>query len=52
MNGYNFPPYRRDRNAHGGGKIVFVRQGLISRRITEFENPDLEDICIELTLIQ
>ena len=27
IEGYQFPPFRRDRNKHGGGKMVFVRNG-------------------------
>ena len=34
---YQFPSYRRDRNFKGGGKIVYVRQGLISKRLKSFE---------------
>ena len=37
INDYQFPPFRRDRNKYGGGKIVFIRQGLITRRLTKFE---------------
>ena len=28
--GYQFPPFRRDRNSSGGGKIVYIRNGLIT----------------------
>ena len=41
---YQFPPYRRD------GKIVYVRQGLISKRLKSFESKNIEAICIELTI--
>ena len=37
INDYQFSPFRRDRNKYGGGKIVFIRQGLITRRLTKFE---------------
>ena len=47
---YQFPPYRRDRNSKGGGKIVYVRQGLISKRLKSFESKNIETICIELTI--
>ena len=43
---YQFPPFRRDRNSKGGGKIVYVRQGLISKRLKNFEST----ICLELTI--
>ena len=47
---YQFPPYRRDRNSKGGGKIVYVKQGLISKRLKSFESKNIETICIELTI--
>ena len=28
-----FPLFRRNRNSKGGGKIVYVREGLISKRL-------------------
>ena len=31
INNYQYPPFRRDRNSNGGGKIVNIRQGLISK---------------------
>ena len=45
-----FPPFRRDRNSKGGGKIVYVGQGLISKRLKDFESKTIETICIELTI--
>ena len=47
--GYQFLPFRRDRNKKGGGKIVFVRQTIIARRMKELEGKTSELICIELT---
>ena len=47
---YQFPPFRRDRNSLGGGKMVFIRQGLISKRLETFETKIAETICIELTI--
>ena len=29
IEGYQFPPFRRDRNKHGGRKMVFVRNSII-----------------------
>ena len=38
LNGnYKFPRFRRDRNSKGGGNIVYLRQGLISKRLKNFE---------------
>ena len=48
---YQFPPFRRDRNKNGGGgKIVFIRQGLITRWLKKFETKVSETICVKLTI--
>ena len=47
---YQFPPYRRDRNSKGGGKIVYVRKGLFSKRLKNLESKNTETICIEVTI--
>ena len=41
---------RKDRNRNGGGKIVYVNEGLIAKRILEYENINIETICIEITI--
>ena len=33
INDYQFLPFRRDRNKYKGGKIAFITQGLITRRL-------------------
>ena len=50
INDYQFPPFRRDRNKYKGGKIVFIRQGLITRRLPKFKTKVSETICVELTI--
>ena len=50
IDGYQFPPFRKDRNKHGGGKIVYVRNGIIAKRIKQFEEGFGETICLEFTL--
>ena len=47
---YQFPPFRRDRNKYGGGKIVFIRPGIITRRLPKFETKVSEIICVGLTI--
>ena len=49
-NDYQFPPFRRDRNKCRGSKIVFIRQGLIKRRLPKFETKVSETICVELII--
>ena len=37
INGYQFPFLRKDRDNKGGGKIVFLRQGLLINRLKQLE---------------
>ena len=46
---YQFPPFCKDRNKHGGGKRVYVRNGIIAKRIKQFEEGCGETICLEFT---
>ena len=50
ISGYQYPPYRKDRSECGGGKIVFLREVLVTRRLRDFEGDTTETICQELTL--
>ena len=50
IEGYQYPAFRKDRNNNGGGKIVYVKEGLIAKRISEYENINIETICIEITI--
>ena len=50
MESYQFPLFRRDRNSKGGGKLVFVKNGLIAKRVKDLETIVSETICIELTI--
>ena len=50
IEGYQFPPFRRNRNKFGGGKIVFVKDGLIVKRINDFKTNISEAISLELTI--
>ena len=50
MENYQFPPFRRDRNSKGGGKLVFLKNGLIAERVKDLETKVSETICIELTI--
>ena len=45
-----FPSFRRDRDKHGGGKVVFAKEGFIVNRIKELETNKLETICLELSI--
>ena len=50
INDYQFPPFRRDRNKYGGGKIVLIRKGLITRRLPKFKTKVSKTTCFELTI--
>ena len=50
IDGYQFPPFCRDRNKCGGGKIVYVRQGFIAKRLLNLEGNASETICIKVTI--
>ena len=50
IDGYQFPPFRRDKNKFGEGKNVYVKNGLIIKRINHFETNISETIFLELTI--
>ncbi|MDP6888359.1 MAG: hypothetical protein QGG68_09375 [SAR324 cluster bacterium] len=56
IEGYHFPPFRRDRpqrinsTQYGGGKIVYVKEDLISNRQEKYETENAETICLDLTI--
>ena len=47
---YQFPPFRRDRNSSGGGKIVYICNGILAKRLTIYETQNKESICVEITI--
>ena len=50
IEGYQYPAFRKNCNKNGGGKIVHVKEGLIAKIILEYENINIETICIEITI--
>ena len=48
--GYQYPAFRKDHNKNGGGNVVYVKEGLIAKIILEYENINIESICIEITI--
>ena len=50
LENFQFPPFRRDRNSKEGGKLVYVKQGIIAKRLENLETKFSEIICIELTI--
>lgn len=39
--GYQYPQFRRDRDKKGGGKIIFMREGLIAKRLNTYEDNEM-----------
>ena len=50
MPGYQYRPYRKDRNKNGGGKIFFIREGLITKRLKAFKGDISETLYLEVTI--
>ena len=50
IDGYQFPPFRRDRSKYWGGKIVYVGGGSIAKRLVNLEANASEIICIEVPI--
>ena len=50
LENFQFPPFRRDRNSKGGGKLVYVKRGIIAKRLENIETKFSGTICIELTI--
>ena len=46
INDCQIQSFGRDRNKNGGGKIVFVRQGLVTRRLPKFETKCLRQFAL------
>ena len=40
IEGFSRPPYRFDRNKNGGGILVYIRNDITSRLISEYKLPD------------
>ena len=50
LENFQFPPFRRDRNSKGGGKLVYVKQEIITKRLENLETKFSETISIKLTV--
>ena len=50
IEGYQFTPFRRDRDINGGCKIVYIKNGIIAKRISNLEGISTEIICIDITI--
>ena len=50
IEGYQFPPLRKDRISKGVGKLVFIREGFIVKQMKKFETTNAETICLDLVI--
>ena len=50
VDGYQFAPFRKDRNNYGGGKMVYIRDGIIAKHLENLEGKHSETICLELII--
>ena len=46
---YNPAQFRKDRTTHGGGLIIYVRNGIPVKRVKTFEPPSQDIIYLEIT---
>ena len=47
---FQYLPYNKDKNKNGGGKIVFIAEVLITKRLKDFEGDISETICREIMI--
>ena len=50
IDSYQYPAFRKDHNKNDGRKIVYIKEGLIAKRNLEYENINIETICIETSI--
>ena len=50
IDGHQFHPFKQDRSENGGGKMVFIKEGLIAKRMSNDECEISETISFELTV--
>ena len=42
--------FPRDQNSSGGGKIVYIRNGIVVNSLTLYKTQNTESICVEITI--
>ena len=52
IDGFHFPPFRKDRNGQGGVLMIFVKNNIIVSRLTEYEPEEIECICTKVTIAE
>ena len=49
LKNFQFSPFCRDRNSKGIRKLVYIKQGIIAKRLENLKTKFSETICIKLT---
>ena len=49
---YQFPTVRKDWTSSGGGKIDYIRDGIIAKRWTVYETQNTESIFVDITIMK
>ena len=47
IEGYQYPSFRQGRDKNGGGKMIFIREGLIVKRLYAYEDSTSETKCLK-----
>ena len=50
IDGFHLHPFRKYRNCHGGGLMIFVKNNIIVSRLTEYEPEEIECICTKVAI--
>ena len=50
IEGYQYPPFRRDHDKNGGGKMVFLREVVIAKRLYSYEDNTSGTMCLKVTI--
>ena len=50
IEGCQYPPFRRDRDKNGEGKMIFITEGLAAKRLYVYKDSTSETMCLEVTI--
>ena len=45
IDGYQFPPFCKDRTGYGGGEMLYIRNRIIAKRLENFEGKHCKTIA-------
>ena len=50
IDGCQLPPLWKNRNQNGGGKILYIKEGITTKQLIDLAGKKSEAICLEITL--